>query len=203
MRKFVMASFMTAVAVILGTPVFAQGMMWGRYDTDGTASDVSQTAQDETAGRTIFLRLKDGSVDCSDLKDDDFDLLGDYYMRAMVGDTASHDAMNRTMAQRLGEDGEKQMHVAMGKRLSGCDPAAAVPTNAGSYWPMMYGGMMSGGGMMGRWGFGDLNTETWHGISGGPSILWGLSMLLTLALVWTVLILAILALLKWIRGSKK
>ena len=53
----------------------------------------------------------------------------------------------------MGEEDEKQMHAALGKRLSGCDASAAFPQNGIGFMPMMQ--MMTGGGgfnMMGSYG---------------------------------------------------
>lgn len=76
-------------------------------------------------------------------------------MGNMMG--VNHASMNDWMAQRLGDDGEKQMHIAMGKRLSGCDNAAAFPQGASYFAPMMGIGNMMGN---------SVNTNTVSG-SGG------------------------------------
>lgn len=107
-------------------------------------ADTVQTTQDERAGKAVWDKLQSKQVTCKDLKDDDFDVLGDFFMGNMMG--GSHDSMNQKMAQRLGDDREKQMHIAMGKRLSGCDVL-----------PMMGYGY---GGMMGH-SFGIVGSLTW------------------------------------------
>src|SRR3990167_9403238 len=56
-------------------------------------------------------------------------------MGQMAGD--SHAAMNAMMIQAHGEDGEEQIHIVMGKRLSGCDTSAAFPAISGGWMPMM------------------------------------------------------------------
>ena len=87
-----------------------------------------QTGADDTAGKTIFTQLQNKQISCQDLTDDDFDKLGDYFMGDMMG--SAHDTMDTLMTQRLGDQGEQQMHIAMGKRLSGCDVNAAIPQGA-------------------------------------------------------------------------
>lgn len=62
-------------------------------------------------------------------------------MGQMMGD--SHAAMNAMMARMHGEEGEEQIHIVMGKRLSGCDTSAIFPGFSGGWMPMM--NMMMGG----------------------------------------------------------
>ena len=111
------------------------GMMeWGQagYSTASPA-DVTQTKQDELAGKALVDKLLKKEITCGSVTDADFDLIGDYAMGQMTGD--AHASMNAMMAQRMGDAGEKAMHIAMGKRLSGCNPNATVQ-----------GGMMGGSG---------------------------------------------------------
>lgn len=111
-----------------------------------TDAPSSQTAQDARTGQVIFARLQSGQTSCSALNDDDFDHLGDYFVGQTMG--ASSEAMNTLMEQRMGADNERLMHIAMGKRLSGCDTAAAFPAAGAGFLPMMgwgSSGMMGGG----------------------------------------------------------
>ena len=64
-------------------------------------------------------------------------------MGQMMGD--SHEAMNNMMIQMMGEKGEEQMHVVMGKRLSGCDTSAPFPSQGVGFIPMMMGGRINFG----------------------------------------------------------
>jgi len=108
-----------------------------------------RTPSDEQAGQDLYNRLQSKQITCDKLTDNDFEKLGEFYMGRMVGD--SHDAMNQMMVQQMGETGERQMHIVMGKRLSGCDTNAQYASATGS---MM--GMLGGGSMMG-WGSGWLS----------------------------------------------
>jgi hypothetical protein len=135
------------VFLAVGLPASAQ-MMGGRAVAP---ADTAKTAQDEAEGKAIWDKLQNEQTTCKDLKDDDFDVLGDFFMGNMMG--TNHAAMNDWMAQRLGDDGEKQMHIAMGKRLSGCDTGATLPSGASYFAPML------GGNMMGSTG--NLNTTQW------------------------------------------
>ena len=133
-QRFLIASACVASVLLSAAPVFAQGMMGRNYGyaptaTAPTSADASATAQDEAAGKAIWERLQAKQASCADLKDDDFDKLGDYFMGLMMG--SAHAVMNAQMQSRLGEAGERQMHVVMGKRLSGCDTNAAYPQGYG------------------------------------------------------------------------
>jgi len=135
---------------------------------------VRHTAREEKEGKELWDRLQAKEVACDNLSDEQFGALGEYFMGQMAGD--SHAAMNAMMIQMHGEDGEEQIHIVMGKRLSGCDTSAAFPFGSSGWLPMMnmmWGGWSSpsnqknsmmwnwGQNMMGWGGFGWLFTLTW------------------------------------------
>ena len=101
-----------------------RGMMgWDKNDETG---EYQQDAQKEEAtGKDLWTKLQKKQVTCASLKDDDFDTLGEYLMGDMMG--SAHQGMNTMMRSAMGDDGEKAMHIAMGKRLSGCDAKAKMP----------------------------------------------------------------------------
>ena len=144
---FITTIFVLSFALLPGFS-FAQEMM---------GSDNGHTAREEAEGK------------CENLSDDDFEALGEHFMGQMAGE--QHEAMNNMMIQMMGEQGEEQTHIAMGKRMSGCQPDAPMPN-------MMNGSMM--GMMMAplRQGF-----EGQGG--GGNPIGWGLGSLL-FTLTWIV-----------------
>jgi hypothetical protein len=137
---------------------FAQGMMGG-FNTTATPDEVAQTQKDEAAGKAVWDKLQNKEVTCANLKDDDFDVLGDFFMSNAVG--SNHAAMNLMMKNRMGEEGEKQMHIAMGKRLSGCNTNASLPNGSSYFMPMM-GGL---GGRMGGLSQNTLPTQQGRGFS--------------------------------------
>ncbi|PIR80080.1 MAG: hypothetical protein COU25_02125 [Candidatus Levybacteria bacterium CG10_big_fil_rev_8_21_14_0_10_35_13] len=87
-----------------------------------------------------------------------------YFMGLMAGD--SHQTMDTMMEKMMGEEGEEQIHIVMGKRLSGCDTQAQLPQNGAGFMPMMW--MMGSAGspqvgeggnpMMGYGGWGNMMT---------------------------------------------
>ncbi|MDO8505944.1 MAG: hypothetical protein Q7S48_05230 [bacterium] len=94
-------------------------------------------------GAAINQALQSGAKKCADITDSEFELMGEFFMERMAGE--SHDSMNTMMKQTMGDSGEEQMHAVMGKRMSGCDANAEMP--AGMMSNMMGGGMMGVSGM--------------------------------------------------------
>lgn len=194
---------LVAAAAVLGSlvalPAMAQGMMGGYFQRPADPAATAETARDEASGKAVWDRLQAKQISCADLTDDDFDLLGDYFMGLMMG--GSHAAMNESLAARFGDSGERQMHVAMGKRMSGCDASATLPAEDVAFFPMMG----RTGGMMG-WASGAAVAAGPYGMMGWASGGWPwvhvLACIVTVVLVWTALVLSIVALWKWIKRQK-
>ena len=161
MRKItIIAISLLSFVFLLTFPVFAQD---------------NHTAREEKEGKVIWEELQTKQITCDELSDGDFGVLGEYYMGQMVGD--SHEAMNTMMERMMGKEGEEQMHVVMGKRLSGCNTAATLPQGSAGFMPMMMGSafapqsfgeteggvnsMMGYGNMMGWGSFGLLFSFFW------------------------------------------
>ena len=106
-----------------------------------SAAKDDHTAREEAEGKEVWEKLQAKTVACQNLSDEDFEHLGEYFMGQMMGD--SHSAMNEMITRMHGEEGENQIHIVMGKRLSGCDTSAAFPIGSGGWMPMM--NMMQGG----------------------------------------------------------
>ena len=165
----------------------------------------NHTAREEAEGEIVWQKLQSKGVACADLSDEDFGALGDYYMGQMLGD--SHEAMNEMMTRMHGEEGEEQIHIVMGKRLSGCDTSATAPGTSGGWMPMMnmmWGGWSSpfgsnnstnpegeqvpyGAGNMMNFGFGPFGSFGWIFM-----ILW-----------WVLIIAGIVALIKWLASQSR
>lgn len=146
----------------------------------GSIAVDDHTAREEAEGKIIWEKLQAKQIGCADLSDDDFEVLGEYFMGQMMGE--SHSAMNKMMVNMMGEQGEEQMHVVMGKRMSGCEPNASVPQNVinQGIMPMMMGGNNF---MMGNWG----QTPLWWGSIGSWLVLLNLIIWLivgVLVVIW-------------------
>lgn len=190
MRIFIATTFaILSLGVFTGT-AHAQ-MMGGNYNA--TITDDGHTAREEAEGKEIVGKLTNGTATCSTLTTDDFERIGEYYMGLMVGD--AHVSMNTMMARQLGESGEEQMHVIMGKRLSGCDPTAGnddTTWGASSWFPMM---SMMNGISGGSWSAGMMSNFSTSG--------WSAFSIMTMGLFWLVGILAIIVLIRSLMNPKK
>lgn len=182
MKKiFFIATFIFVFSfALLPNSSFAQGMM----GNTATVRD-GHTAREEAEGKTVWEKFQAKELACKDLSDDNFATLGEYFMGQMMG--TSHEAMNNMMIQMMGEQGEEQMHVVMGKRLSGCDTSAAFPSQGVGFIPMM--SMMTGGGgnSMMNFGFTPFGWFAWIFM-----ILW-----------WVLVITGIVALIKWLTSQSR
>ncbi|MBI5452985.1 SHOCT domain-containing protein [Candidatus Gottesmanbacteria bacterium] len=166
-----------SVAFAQGTPArsVAEGMgNWTNTSLSATSDD--HTASEEAEGKAIWDKLQAKQLACKNLTDDHYELLGEYFMGQSIGNTQRHAAMNRMMTNMMGEKGEEQMHIMMGKRFSGCDTG----TKGGGNYMMGYGGWNN---MMGGWS--------------GSGILGWISMLL----FWSLLILGVIALFRYLGVS--
>lgn len=181
MKKLVLILTLLFTLVITPSTVSAQGMMgnWTSSSLSETSDD--HTAREEAEGKEVWEKLQAKQLECKNLTDDNYDSLGEYFMGQMMG--SSHEAMNTMMERMMGKDGEEQMHVVMGKRLSGCQSDTQFPQSGVGFIPMMW--MMGGGGnpMMGGWN--------------GFDVLGWLPMLL----FWVLLILGVVALLRYLGRS--
>lgn len=132
------------------------------------------------------------------MSDENFGALGEYYMGQMTGD--SHEAMNIMMERMMGKEGEEQMHIVMEKKLSGCQSDAQLARSGVSFMPMMW--IMSplrqdfegqGGGDNSMMGTGWGNMMGWD--------VFGLSGWIPMLLFWILLILSVVALIRYLGRS--
>ncbi|MBU6431204.1 hypothetical protein KGQ29_02385, partial [Patescibacteria group bacterium] len=138
MKKSLFAAiFIFIFSLTLPISSFAQGMMNNAANIDIATSQNNDehTAREEAEGKAVWEKLQSKKLACKDLTDDNFGTLGEYSMGQMLGD--SHEAMNNMMIRMMGEKGEEQAHIAMGKRFSGCDTSAEFPSKTLGFMPMM------------------------------------------------------------------
>ncbi len=182
------------------------------FALQGSASAATaqvQTTQDTaTAGLQILQQLQAGQLSCASLSQQDFDLLGDYFMGQMMGNYS--ETMDTLMQRNLGDSGNTAMHVAMGERFSGCNTLAALPFSGNNgFYPMIemmngaYG--TSGGngyGMMGT-GYAPTTYQAGWGMMDGWSGGYGWSWLswIWVALWYVIAILLVMLGIRWLRKS--
>ena len=196
MKKLFLSAIILVTLLLTPSTSFAQGMMDNWTSSPSSVASDDHTAREEAEGKEIWEKLQAKEITCEELTDENFESLGEYFMGQMMSDT--HEAMNNRLIQMLGEEGEEQAHIAMGKRMSGCDPNASIPQNmvGGGMMPMMMMMMMGGGGnpMMGYGGWNNM-MGGWNGFC----ILGWIPMLL----FWILLILGAVALLRYLGGSAR
>ena len=197
MMKKLLLIFAINIFLLSGLVLNADAQMMGGFSN--TAVDwnevVEHTAREEQEGKELWDKLQAKEVACENLSGEQFGVLGEYFMGQMMGD--SHAAMNAMMMQMHGEEGEEQIHIVMGKRLSGCDASAVFPAGSGGWMPMM--NMMTGGwsspldGARGGFsGFNSMNNMMNFGYG------FGFFGWLFMILWWVFIIVGIVALIKWI-----
>ena len=158
-------------ALLAVSPANAQSVDWDEV--------VQHTLREEKEGKELFDKLQAKEIACADLGNEQLGVLGEYFMGQMTGE--SHAAMNAMMIQMHGEEGEEQIHIVMGKRLSGCETSAAFPAGGVGWMPMMqmvFPLRQGYGGQGGGWG--------WGGVGWGAAQLLWLAWLVAavLAAVW-------------------
>lgn len=151
-------SFISFFGILLFPSKTANAQMMGEWSQRVTNEEVLEHQKEEQDGKKILQKLKNKKATCENLTDKEFEKIGDYLMFQMIGDTRNHVAMDNRMKSMMGEKAEEQMHVVLGKRGSGCDKNAAIPTNMPNMFNWMFENMQKGGGnnMMGPWGSGGM-----------------------------------------------
>lgn len=166
-----MKKIIFSVIGILGVSLLFSGTVFAQN---------GHTTREEAEGKIVWEKLQAKQTTCANLSDENFGTLGEYFMGRMMG--GSHEAMNNMITQMMGEKSEEQMHVVMGKRMSGCDKSAELP---GGWMPMMQTmtrGMSNNNSMM---NFGLFGFFGWIFM-----LLW-----------WVLIIAGVVALVKWLMGQ--
>ena len=187
MRKFIF-SCLVMLPVLSFTS--STHILTAESSNQQTIAADDHTALEEAEGKDVWDKLQAKQLECIDLTDNNYAVLGEYFMGQSIGDTQRHAVMNQMMTSMMGEEGEEQMHVAMGKRLSGCDTSATMPMAGTGFMPMMQ--MMMGGGgnpMMGNFG---ATSMGWFGFG------W-----IIMILFWILVIVGVVALIRWLMNQSK
>ena len=137
MKKIFFAIFVVGVAGLLNAQAHAQ-MMGGRASsTTNWDTVVAHTLEEEKEGKEVWEKLQGKEIICDDLTEDDFGVLSEYFMGQAKG--KSHASMNAMLLQMYGEEGEEQVHIDLGKDLSGCNPSTENDSVGGGWMSMMGG----------------------------------------------------------------
>lgn len=175
MKKIPLLVLTFTVAFIFTTSsAHAQMMMNGGNTPSVNPTDIQNQQQDEANGKKVFEQFQNNQITCQKLTNDNFEKIGEYAMSQTFGNnTAAHVAMNQRMQQMRGVTGEEQMHIQIGKSVTGCISSS---TNSQNIVP-------GGGGfhMMGWNGYGMMNGN--YGFNGGFSGLWIIAIIIHLIIV--------------------
>ena len=196
MKKIIFSTIsLLGISLLFSGTVFAQGMMGFQNSSSDNATIQSQQ-QEEKEGKQFLDNLNNKTVTCSQLKDADFEKIGEYFMGQSIGDTSRHIAMNEMMKSMMGEQGEEQMHIAWGKRGSGCDTSAAFPSQGTGFMPMMQ--MMMGGWSSPPGSNQSNNSMMSFGFSPFGGFGW-----IFMIFWWVLIIASIVALIKWLTNQSR
>ncbi len=191
MKIFFVKVFSVLGLLAFAAPVFAQGMMGTAYFSTGVATDPA-LQQEEAQGADLSQKIQRQELTCSTVTDAQFELLGEYFMGQMMGD--AHAAMNARLKESLGDDGEVQMHVTLGKRLSGCEPDAVYSNQYLGFMPMM--------GLMFQNGEGWNGTNAYHSPMMQGLYAWygsnGWSGWVIIILWWILMAIAVAVFVRWV-----
>jgi len=196
MKKIIFSTIsLLGISLLFSGTVFAQGMMGFQNSSSDNATIQSQQ-QEEKEGKQFLDNLNNKTVTCTQLKDADFEKIGEYFMGQSIGDTSRHIAMNEMMKSMMGEQGEEQMHIAWGKRGSGCDTSAAFPSQGTGFMPMMQ--MMMGGWSSPPGSNQSNNSMMSFGFSPFGGFGW-----IFMIFWWVLIIASIVALIKWLTNQSR
>ncbi len=102
--------------------------------------------------------LIDSEISCDELTDEQFEMIGDYYMEQMHPGEA-HEMMDEMMGSE-GSESLKQMHINMAEMIY-CGEGEMMDSNGMMNMIMGGGNMMDSGGMMNMMGSGMMGSSFW------------------------------------------
>lgn len=153
----------------------------------GATEDHSQSAADVLAEILESQTISQiSNVDCQKITEEQLEELGDAVMEQRHPGIR-HTVMDQMMGGGEGSEKLRSMHITMGQNYLGCNTSNGL-LNSG----MMGGGMMRG--------FLSSNTFGVNNGFGMSFFLFGF--VVTTLLLWVLLVLGIIALIKWIKNKK-
>lgn len=132
--------------------MMAQGMMGGRTSEVESSDELHESLDEVLAGLLAkYNKATIQELSCNDLKDEEFEQIGDAVMESMHPGEA-HERMDEMMGGE-GSEALRLMHIQMGQRYLGCETSTPGGWSTGMMGPMMmFGNNMMGGGVSGyKW----------------------------------------------------
>jgi putative membrane protein len=196
MKKALITTFIFIFSsALLPNITFAQGMM-GFQNSSSDSATIQSQQQEEQEGKQFLDNLNNKTITCSQFKDTDFEKIGEYFMGQSIGDTSRHIAMNEMMKSMMGEQGEEQMHIAWGKRGSGCDTSAEFLSQGVGFMPMMQM-------MMGEWSSPFGSNQSNNSMMNFRFSPFGGFGWIFMILWWVLITAGIMALIKWLMSQSR
>lgn len=140
-KKVIFLTVLFGLFLFIVKPAYGQ-MMWNSNTPNATPTQ--QDLQDIQTGQDLYSKLKNKQITCSELNDDDFEKIGEYVMDKQFSNTQQHIQMNERAKQMMGENGEEQMHIRIGRNAANCNSG-----NQGGGTNMMGWGNYGFNGIMG------------------------------------------------------
>lgn len=199
MKKLLSVLFVASFLLTAGTASAQMGMMNYSGQNNTTVAQSSQSPTISAALQDIYNSQNinnQSQLDCAKVTDTQFEKLGDAVMGYGITEQ-QHTAMENMMGGE-GSATVKLAHINMGRSYLGCwanynsGPTPMMGYLSGSSTPGVYGqagGYYGPAGMMG-YGF----NSGWNMMGGYYWFGW-----ITMLLVWILLLLSIVALVKWLR----
>lgn len=91
-------------------------------------------------GAQVLEQVQAGDLRCRSLSTAELERIGEYVMGRMLGSPSAHAVTDRQMTAAMGVAGERQAHVFMRQRFSGCATGRA-PSSFGTMMGMVGAGM--------------------------------------------------------------
>lgn len=102
----------------------ADAHMSDLLDATETGEPPLTQEQEVARGKTLYEKVRTKETSCADVRDVDFELMGEYFMNQGMT-MAEHDMMNERLEAMMGHEGEEMVHVNIGRHGSNCDMATA------------------------------------------------------------------------------
>ena len=185
MKKIIFSLLALGFLFLVGVVNAQMGMMGGYWQN---GSKLVQSDELESVLEDIYSsqNVSDSqNIDCSRVTNDQFNELGDAYMGVMIPDKEQHEAMDNMMGGE-GSESLRRAHINMGRSYLGC----WSDYSSGPVFMSMMSNSTQGG-LMGNFGWGS-------NMMGGYGFYTGFGWI-TMILFWTLLVLGMLAIIKWLR----
>lgn len=150
--------FLTLLTIALMLVPRANAQMMGNFQNLPTVIPAQQDLQDIQTGQDLYNKFQNKQVTCSQLKDNDFEKIGEYIMDQRFGNANQHIQMNNNMKNMMGEQAEENMHIILGKSATGCNVNYQNKGGVSNMMSWGYPTMMSGSF---GWGFGLIGFLFW------------------------------------------